>query len=77
MAECIMVALRTRPKCIKFVPTKKALRPGPDGVDEEWMVARASDLLARPMAATRLPMSNPFGDSLILERIVKVLARAR
>ena len=44
------------------------------GVDEDRIVARASDLLARPTTAISRPISNPFGDGRAAERIADVLA---
>jgi len=47
------------------------------GVDEDRIVARAGDLLARSSAGVRQPVSNPFGDGRASERIAEVLADLR
>jgi UDP-N-acetylglucosamine 2-epimerase (non-hydrolysing) len=47
------------------------------GVDEDRIVARAADLLARPLGSVRHPMRNPFGDGRASERIADVLANVR
>jgi UDP-N-acetylglucosamine 2-epimerase (non-hydrolysing) len=47
------------------------------GVDEDRIVARAADLLARPTGRARRSISNPFGDGRASERIAEVLAKVR
>jgi UDP-N-acetylglucosamine 2-epimerase (non-hydrolysing) len=47
------------------------------GVDEDHIVARAGDLLARPMHDPPGSATNPFGDGRAAERIANVLAGAR
>ena len=47
------------------------------GVDEDRIVARAGDLLARPMHDPPGSTTNPFGDGRAAERIANVLAGAR
>ena len=44
------------------------------GVDEDHIVARATNLLARSSHMTSRPISNPFGDGHASDRIVNVLA---
>jgi UDP-N-acetylglucosamine 2-epimerase (non-hydrolysing) len=46
------------------------------GVDEDRIVTRAADLLARPGKAAGGARSNPFGDGRASERIVDVLANS-
>jgi UDP-N-acetylglucosamine 2-epimerase (non-hydrolysing) len=45
------------------------------GVDEDRIVARASDLLSRPLACSSKPVCNPFGDGRASDRIVDLLAK--
>jgi UDP-N-acetylglucosamine 2-epimerase (non-hydrolysing) len=47
------------------------------GIDEDRIVARAGDLLARSLGGVRHPVSNPFGDGRASERIADVLANVR
>jgi len=47
------------------------------GVDEDRIVARAGDLLARPTSAFSRPISNPFGDGRAAERIADALANVQ
>jgi UDP-N-acetylglucosamine 2-epimerase (non-hydrolysing) len=47
------------------------------GVDENRIVARATDLLARSTGKASHPMGNPFGDGRASERIADVLASVR
>jgi UDP-N-acetylglucosamine 2-epimerase (non-hydrolysing) len=44
------------------------------GVEEDRIVARAGDLLARSLGGVRHPLSNPFGDGRASERIAALLA---
>jgi UDP-N-acetylglucosamine 2-epimerase (non-hydrolysing) len=44
------------------------------GVDEDRIVARATELLAQSSSMTSSPSSNPFGDGRASERIADVLA---
>jgi UDP-N-acetylglucosamine 2-epimerase (non-hydrolysing) len=45
------------------------------GVDEDRIVARASDLLARSIGGVSHPLSNPFGDGRASDRIADLLAQ--
>ena len=47
------------------------------GVDEDRIVARAADLLVRPIGRARRSIANPFGDGRASQRIADALAKVR